>query len=233
MPQIYDMGRTALLPLRGLFSPLKIRRLRPGLNPRTWVLKASTLLLDHRSRYQYRYVKVISKFPSSIYANSGEKRSDLMQTYPAFIFHVYGYPYLPIFISIQPYEQEIFLVHPTTGHAGLEGELRCNPTLSRTSELDGIGQSKRWPCRFTPRKQTRYRRLGEPHDLSGRVRKNSPPMWIRSPASPAFSESLSQPKKSRIIVIMTFANQWKRNCTTTCCVITQKRAVLSYFAAEA
>ena len=31
-------------------SPQKMRRLRPGLNPRTWVLKASTLLLDHRSR---------------------------------------------------------------------------------------------------------------------------------------------------------------------------------------
>ena len=26
-----------------IFSPLKIRRLRPGLNPRTWVPKASTL----------------------------------------------------------------------------------------------------------------------------------------------------------------------------------------------
>jgi len=33
-----------------IFSPLKIRRLRPGLNPRTWVSKASTLPLDHRSR---------------------------------------------------------------------------------------------------------------------------------------------------------------------------------------
>ena len=32
-----------------IFSPLKIRRLRPGLNPRTWVPKASTLPLDHRS----------------------------------------------------------------------------------------------------------------------------------------------------------------------------------------
>ena len=30
-----------------IFSPLKIRRLRPGLNPRNWVLKASTLPLDH------------------------------------------------------------------------------------------------------------------------------------------------------------------------------------------
>jgi len=33
-----------------IFSPLKIWRLRPGLNPRAWVPKASTLPLDHRSR---------------------------------------------------------------------------------------------------------------------------------------------------------------------------------------
>jgi hypothetical protein len=33
-----------------IFSPLKIRRLRPGLNPRTWVPKVSTLHLDHRIR---------------------------------------------------------------------------------------------------------------------------------------------------------------------------------------
>ena len=32
-----------------IFSPLEIRRLLPGLNPRTWVPKASTLPLDHRS----------------------------------------------------------------------------------------------------------------------------------------------------------------------------------------
>jgi len=32
-----------------IFSPLKIRRLLPGLNPRTWVPKASTLPLDHRT----------------------------------------------------------------------------------------------------------------------------------------------------------------------------------------
>ena len=31
------------------YLPLKFRRLRPGLNPRTWVPKASTLPLDHRS----------------------------------------------------------------------------------------------------------------------------------------------------------------------------------------
>ena len=36
-----------------IFSPLKIQRLRPGLNPRTWVPKASTLPLDHRNCYYY------------------------------------------------------------------------------------------------------------------------------------------------------------------------------------
>jgi hypothetical protein len=30
-----------------MFFVLKIRRLRPGVNPRTWVPKASTLPLDH------------------------------------------------------------------------------------------------------------------------------------------------------------------------------------------
>ena len=41
------------------YLPLKIRRLGPGLNPRTWVPKASTLPLDHRSRYK-RYIQYIS-----------------------------------------------------------------------------------------------------------------------------------------------------------------------------
>ena len=35
-----------------IFSPWKPQRLRPGLNPRTWVPKASTLPLDHRSRIE-------------------------------------------------------------------------------------------------------------------------------------------------------------------------------------
>jgi len=45
-----------------IFSPLKIQRLRPGLNPRTWVLKASTLHLDHRSRY-ITWTKFIPMIP--------------------------------------------------------------------------------------------------------------------------------------------------------------------------
>ena len=56
MLQIFDMEQTALLPFRrkacwGFFPPWRIRRFRPGLNPRTWVPEASTLPLDHRSRF--------------------------------------------------------------------------------------------------------------------------------------------------------------------------------------
>jgi hypothetical protein len=52
-----------------IFSPLKMWRLRPGLNPRTWVPKASTLPLDRRSRsittngykmWQIIHVKILS-----------------------------------------------------------------------------------------------------------------------------------------------------------------------------
>jgi hypothetical protein len=47
MPQICDMGQTALLPFRKgmlrIFSPEKIRRLRPGTNPRSWVPKPLVL----------------------------------------------------------------------------------------------------------------------------------------------------------------------------------------------
>ena len=57
MPQIYDMGPTALLPSEGRraeeFFALKIRRFRQSLNPRTWVLKASTLPLDTEATLNY------------------------------------------------------------------------------------------------------------------------------------------------------------------------------------
>jgi len=36
-----------------IFFALNIRRLQPGVNPRIWVPKASTLPLDHRSRLRY------------------------------------------------------------------------------------------------------------------------------------------------------------------------------------
>ena len=40
-----------ILRAEDFYRPLKIQRLRPGLNPRTWVSEASTLPLHHRSRY--------------------------------------------------------------------------------------------------------------------------------------------------------------------------------------
>ena len=42
------------------FSPWKIQLLRSALNPRTWVPKASTLPLDHRSRYCHMWKMVQS-----------------------------------------------------------------------------------------------------------------------------------------------------------------------------
>jgi len=62
------MGPTALLPLRRMacsgifFSALKIRRLRPGANPPTWVQKASTLPLHHGRRFLVESVKFRSVF---------------------------------------------------------------------------------------------------------------------------------------------------------------------------
>jgi len=46
-----------------IFFALKIRRLRPGLNSQTWVLKASTLPLDHQSTGYLEEITVLSKGP--------------------------------------------------------------------------------------------------------------------------------------------------------------------------
>ena len=56
-----------------IFSPWKIRRLRSGLNPRTWVQKTSTLPLDHRSSSRKTYFALIIK--TIISAICGEKSS--------------------------------------------------------------------------------------------------------------------------------------------------------------
>jgi hypothetical protein len=58
-----------------IFSLLKIRRLRPGLNPRTWVPKASKLPLDHQSHlsictYIYIYIHKVVKSSSSSSSSS-------------------------------------------------------------------------------------------------------------------------------------------------------------------
>jgi len=63
MPQTCDMGPTALLPFWrkacwGFYCPENSWRLRPGLNPQTWVLKGSTLPLDHQSHLWYELVRV-------------------------------------------------------------------------------------------------------------------------------------------------------------------------------
>jgi len=50
------MDKRLYFPSEDDFFALKIRRLRLSVNPRTWVPKASTLPLDHRSRLDKRTV---------------------------------------------------------------------------------------------------------------------------------------------------------------------------------
>jgi hypothetical protein len=45
-----------------IFFALKIRRLRPGLNPRTWVPEASTLPLDHWSHFDPTFAPFFTFF---------------------------------------------------------------------------------------------------------------------------------------------------------------------------
>ena len=55
-----------------IFSPLKIRRLRPGLKPRTWVPKASTLPLDHLAK-----PKLMNKSPNKKINASRNKKINI------------------------------------------------------------------------------------------------------------------------------------------------------------
>jgi hypothetical protein len=68
-------------------------------------------------------------------------------------------------------------------------------TLSLTSALDGVGDQIPVPATLPPSPPERtlhpfYRRLGGPHERSGRVQKISHPNGIRSPDHPARCESL-------------------------------------------
>ena len=65
MPQIYfpSEGRRA----EDFYRPLKIQRLRPGLNPRTWVSEASTLPLHHRSRCKFKNKTPVTQLTECIY----------------------------------------------------------------------------------------------------------------------------------------------------------------------
>jgi hypothetical protein len=76
--QICDMGPMALLPLRrkarwGFFCPEKSWWFRPGLNLQTWVLKGSTIFLDHRSRlylHMLDVVYILVQYQASPYTQS-------------------------------------------------------------------------------------------------------------------------------------------------------------------
>ena len=71
------------------YLPLKIRRLRPGLNPRTWVPKASTLPLDHRNlAYMFHYITLSLSgiFIIQVICKLLTRRIDLRTVFPIKMF---------------------------------------------------------------------------------------------------------------------------------------------------
>ena len=67
VPQICNVGPIIYFPSEGrraeeFYCSLKILRLRPGLNPQTWVSEASMLPLHHRSRYSPKLLRQSSNF---------------------------------------------------------------------------------------------------------------------------------------------------------------------------
>ena len=105
--------------------PLKIRRLQPGLNPWTWVLKASTLPLDHRSHYVLiMYKKIYKTFVRTMNQNSESKQvgprnnnANLYSGIAWFRSHrEYQLPSLSIVTAfLSPYRQ-MQSQHPTLGY---------------------------------------------------------------------------------------------------------------------
>ena len=61
------------------FRPENFNGFRPGMNPRTWVPKASTLPLDQRSRSQNNYLQYILFSVVGIYRKMTEERNRLIQ----------------------------------------------------------------------------------------------------------------------------------------------------------
>ena len=81
-----------------IFSPLKIRWLRPGLNPRTWVPKASTLPLDHRNR-----TKKLLKKKNHIHIYVHTYMHTYIDTYIHMYIHTYIHAYIHTFTFLEGY----------------------------------------------------------------------------------------------------------------------------------
>ena len=86
-----------------IFSPLKIRRLRPGLNPRTWVPKASTLPLDRRSRWYTVYKLLYTYFCPTLYTRvyhvlktTFSRNNMLISNMHIYAYFIYIYIYIYI-----------------------------------------------------------------------------------------------------------------------------------------
>jgi hypothetical protein len=135
MPQICDMRQTALLPFRrkacwGFFRPKKIRRLRPGLNPLTWVPEASMLTTRHNLEYLASYSWKWARPPSA-----GERNTYSSKNY--FFFHMSKL----ILGSTQPRIQQVPVFFCWSKTAGA----RCLPLTPSSAAVDN-----EWSYTFMP-----------------------------------------------------------------------------------
>ena len=102
-------------------------------------------------------------------------------------------------------------VHPRTEHEDLQREQRYSSTLSLTSALDGDGWSRPRPGRFTTGKDpvSIVQEAGQAPRPSWTGAENLFPTGIRSPNSPARSESLYRlryPGLYAITIIIMYTN---------------------------
>ena len=107
-----------------IFFALKIRRLRPGVKPRTWLPKASTVLLEHRSSLKVVTNTNLKKLYNSLQSNRKIKPHQISFT-NYFHFSVQHYVHIYIWftklreeqfrftfnISLSPYNFTVQTVH--------------------------------------------------------------------------------------------------------------------------
>jgi len=143
-----------------IFSPLKIRLLRPGLNPRTWVVQGSTLPLDHRTYSP----KILRSFCSI-----------------SFHFRVHNRPQLVIFRQMNPfYVPDYFPLRffPILSfHLSLCLQSRLLPSLLPTKTLHAL------PFAFKHDSPLLQIRCGHPNNNRTRAQKVNRSTMRFSPAA--------------------------------------------------
>ena len=106
-----------------IFSPCKIQRFLSGLNPRTWVTKASTLPVVHRSRLMSRWRELQNKSASrnSITPQSADSRKVIVR------------------VIARDKQAESASTRPSTNRVNASGNSACHDSTSVVSQTVDSG----------------------------------------------------------------------------------------------